>query len=168
VRLDRGPTPEKPSFEISRQTIAIVGATSGSNSEAARLSFDDNEITSWTSRGELPSAWIEYQLERPATISEAAFKLTGWRERSYPVRILVDGTEVYRGLTTRSLGYVTLPLKPTRGERVRIELVGAGSAGDAFAIAELEDARNAATGSARVKANALSIIEAEFYEAVKK
>jgi hypothetical protein len=49
---------------------------------------------------------------------------------------------------------------------VRIELLAAGTERDAFAMTELEDAGTAATGSERVPARALSIVEAEFYEPV--
>jgi beta-galactosidase len=99
-------------------------------------------------------------------LHEATFKLSGFRERSYPIRIRVDGVEVYRGVTGRSLGYVTLPLKSARGQTVRVEMLEAGSARDAFGITELNDQANAATGSSRVTARSLSIVEAEFYEPV--
>lgn len=38
-------------------------------------------------------------------------KLGGWRERSYPQRVRVDGVEVWRRTTPKSLGYVTLDRK---------------------------------------------------------
>lgn len=169
-RLDRGPTPAGDSVRVTRLPVGIAGATAGSNAESAARSFDDNEVTAWTSRDELTAAWIEYRLERRARLSEATFKLTGWRERGYPIRILVDGREVFRGTTPRSLGYVTLPLAPAaEGQAVRIELLAAGAAGDGFgAITEVADQRNAGTGAAGVRARALSIVEAEFYEPVGK
>jgi beta-galactosidase len=161
--LGRGPTPVGPSFTPTRRSVAITAVRAGSNPEAAARAFDDNEVTSWTSGGGLDGAWIEFTLERPADLRSASFKLTGWRERSYPIRILVDGEESYRGVTARSLGYVTIPLQ-ARGERVRVELVDGASAADGFAITELADPANASTGAAAVLANTLSIVEAEFHE----
>ena len=165
-RLDRGPTPATPSFVETRRAVGISTATAGSNAADAALSFDDNELTAWTSDDNLATAWIEYRLERPAALSEATFKLNGFREHNYPVRILVDGHEAYRGLPPHSLGYVTLPLAGAHGQTVRIELLEAGSARDGFGISELNDERNAAGGSARVAGSTLSIVEAEFYEPV--
>lgn len=166
--LERGPTPAGPSFTPSRFTVPIGSVQAGSNEADAALSFDDVETTAWTSSGDVGQAWIEYRLEKPAALTEASFKLTGWRERSYPVRILVDGREVFRGVTPRTLGYVTLPLKGARGQVVRVELLGAAEARDAFTMQELDDQANAATGSVRVAADALSIVEAEFKVAAQK
>jgi hypothetical protein len=96
-------------------------------------------------------------------------KTGGFRTRSYPIKITVDGQEVYRGSTPRSLGYVTLPLKPVEGRRVTVEPLAAGEARDAFgAITELVDQKNAATGDEKVTAGALSLIEIEFYEPAPK
>ncbi len=165
-RLDRGPTPTTPSFTVTRLAPGIVSASAGSNAADARFSFDDNEVTAWTSDDNLAAAWIEYRLERPATLSEATFKLNGFREHDYPMRILVDGREVYHGLPPHSLGYVTLPLGGAHGQTVRIELVAAGSTRDASGISELNDQRNAASATARLAARTLSIVEARFYESV--
>ena len=163
-RLDLGPTPAGPSFTPSRRSVTIASVTAGSNAAEAGLSFDDNEITAWTSSDDVAQAWIEYRFDGPADVNNATFKLTGWRERTYPIRILIEGQEVWRGVTTRSLGYVTIPFKTTRGQTVRLELVGASTSDDAFNLTELADQANAATGSNRVLARSLSIIEAEFYE----
>lgn len=162
-RLDRGPTPAAPSFIPTRSSVAIVSVTAGSRPEDAPLSFDDDETTEWTSDDALTRAWIEYRLERPEDLGEATFKLTGWRERSYPIRILVDGREAFHGITPRTLGYVTVPLKDARGSTVRVELSDPTEMRDAFAVAELEHQRNAGTRADRVPAGALSIVEAEFY-----
>jgi beta-galactosidase len=162
-RLDRGETPAGSSFVETRHSVAIARAAAGSNEKNCALSYDDNEETDWTSGGGVEKAWIEYTLEAPAALSEACFKMSGWRERSYPIRILVDGREVWRGLTSRSLGYITLPLKGAFGSKVRIEMFGSGESKDAFGMTELADQKNAATGAARLATSALSIVEAEFY-----
>src|SRR6185436_1278252 len=112
-------------------TVTIAGVRAGSNEEDAAKTFDDDETTAWTSGDDRASAWIEFSLERTADLIDATLKLTGWRERAYPIRILVDGKEAFRGVTPRSLGYVTLPLA-IRGRTVRIELIDALKSGDAF------------------------------------
>jgi beta-galactosidase len=77
----------------------------------------------------------------------------------------VDGHEVWRGATPRSLGYITLTFKPTAGRTVKIEVLGGSEARDAFGgIRELEDQRNATTGEENVGAGALALSEIEFYE----
>jgi hypothetical protein len=112
-------------------------------------------------------AWIEYQLGRSANLSEASFKLSGWRERSYPIRILVDGNEVFRGETPRSLGYVTVPLKGASGSKVRVELLGQANEKDEMKLVEVANQANTDTGANRTRKGSLAIVEAEFYEAVQ-
>lgn len=92
-----------------------------------------------------------------------ALKLSGWRERSYPLRVLVDGTEVFNGMTPKSLGYVTLPLKPHKGSNVRIELVGAADEQNAITLTEVANQKITDTGANRTPKGTLSIVEAEFY-----
>jgi hypothetical protein len=129
VHLDRGPTPVTPSFSVSRVAVPVVS----SDAPDGNKSFDDDETTAWTSSA---APEITYTLARPARLSEIALKLTGWRERSYPLKVYVDGQEAWSGLTPKSLGYVTLPLKPVQGRSVRIVLDGkAESNGDGDFVA---------------------------------
>ena len=103
-------------------------------------------------------------MARPARLTEVELKLTGWRERSYPLRIFVDGQEAWRGVTPKSLGYVTLPLKPVQGRTVRIVLAGKAEEGGGMRLTEVANQANTATGSEGVSTATLSIVEAEFYE----
>ncbi|WP_395406216.1 DUF4982 domain-containing protein [Pseudoduganella sp. UC29_106] len=162
--LERGPTPPGPSFKPSRLSVALTGATAGSNADAAAKSIDDDESTVWTSSAEAGKRWISYTLEHPATLTAASFKLSGWRERSYPIRITVDDQEVFTGDTPKGLGYVTLPLKPVQGSSVKVELTGATVDGDALKITELDPKAVRDTGANREPRGVLSIVEAEFYE----
>jgi hypothetical protein len=91
-------------------------------------------------------------------------KLTGWRDRSYPLKVYVDGQEAWSGLTPKSLGYVTLPLKPLQGRSVRIELAGRAEEGGGIKLTEVANQANTATGTKGVSTAVLSIVEAEFYE----
>jgi beta-galactosidase len=120
--------------------------------------------------GKLVTAWIEYELEKPATLSEVTLKLNNFRSRAYPLLITVDGKEAFRGTTETSLGYYTIKCKPQTGRLVRIQLTeGASNRGTNNEVEvsgkKLDD------GVARDDVNAkgtLSILEIEFYEALKK
>jgi beta-galactosidase len=161
--LKRGPTPATPSFKVSRVAVPVASSTAPSNAGDTALSYDDDETTTWTSKSGA-AAEITYTLARPATLHEIALKLTGWRERSYPLRITVDGEEVYAGVTPKNLGYVTLPLKPRMGSTVRIALDGKVDEAGAIKLTEVANQANVDTGSKAVSKSALSIVEAEFYE----
>ncbi|MFD1875256.1 glycoside hydrolase family 2 protein [Hymenobacter bucti] len=165
VSLQRGPTPAGPSFIASRVAVPVKSVTTSSNAANAAFSFDDNELSEWISAKQEAKPWIEYALARPAPISEVALKLTGWRTSTYPLRILVDGQEVFRGTTARSLGYFTAVFPPRTGQVLRIELVGATQAKDAFNITELETPKvpTAATDQPG-PAGTLGLVEVEIYE----
>ncbi|AVR45624.1 beta-galactosidase [Christiangramia fulva] len=166
--LERGPTPSSPSYTIKRKPVFIAKATAGANEEEAYNSYDDNELTEWTNAGQLSNGWINYELVKPSLVSKCVIKLTGWRRKSYPIRILADGNEVYKGETERSLGYITLPLEPTVTENIRIELIGANSEEDAFGdIVEVDPTKELDLYKDKEAANAkgqLRIVEIEFYE----
>lgn len=161
--LKRGPTPLGDSVTPTRTPLRIAKVTAGSREDSVGNSHDDNENTGWKNDGKRDTAWIEFELERAATVSEVTLKLGGWRNKAYPLRVTVDGKAAWAGTTPKSLGYVTLPLKPTPGRSVRIQLVGAIDVKDGFGMVEvtgkkeLEDAKD---GSAR---GVLEVIEAELY-----
>ncbi|MDX9919845.1 MAG: DUF4982 domain-containing protein [Paludibacter sp.] len=168
--LSRGATPEGSSFKVTRQNVEVIAATAGSNEADVTNSFDDNELSEWKNDGRLSSGWIKYELERDATIGAADLKLTGWRMRSYPVQIFVDDVKVWEGDTEKSLGYIHLQFKPTRGRFVTIKLTGASADKDAFGgIVEVAAATageldlfkdpNAARADGQLR-----IVEAEFFE----
>jgi hypothetical protein len=82
--LGRGPTPGGDGVNATRRAILISRATSGANDDKASASFDDNEVTDWANDGQLATAWIDYELARPASINAVVLKLGDWRTRSYP------------------------------------------------------------------------------------
>jgi len=168
--LERGPTPTTPSFNPIRNELAIVKATAGAFADSANMSFDDNELSDWVNDGNLSTAWIEYELEKEATVSQVSLKLNNFRSRTYPLRITVDGKEIFNDTTYRSLGYVTLNCKPVKGKKVRIELVGVSKEGGGSQMVEVSG-KKLDDGVARddIKAKGtLSIIEVEIYETVKR
>ena len=129
----------------------------------ARLTFDDNETTEWVSDGKLADGWIKYEFARPERISEVTLKLSNWRTRSYPLRILVDDKPVYTGETPRSLGYVTLSFPAVTGSNLKLELTGRPKDVDAFGqIVEVTGQKDA--GSADDKGR-IGIVEIEIYDA---
>jgi len=110
-------------------------------------------------------------------------KVNNFRTKSYPLRITVDGKEVFRGATPRSLGYCTLSFPAVKGSQVRIALTGetgggagrgkegggakqGGGAGQATIGTEV-NGKKLDDGVVRDDAGQvgrLSIIEAEIYE----
>jgi beta-galactosidase len=160
--LTHGPTPADDSFSPTRKSLRIISATAGSNTNEVANAFDDNEATSWKSDGQHGTGWIEFTLDHPADVSEAVLKLGSFRNKSYPLRVTVDGVEVFSGSTPKSLGYVTLPLKPTMGHTIRVALTGAVDDRDAFGLVEVSG--NKFTDTSDKSSNGrLEVIEAEIY-----
>ena len=167
--LDRGETPSTPSYTDKKRTVAIVSATAGANEASVGNSWDDNELSEWRNDGLLSTAWITYELAEPEAIDEISLKLTGWRQRSYPLQVVADGVVVWQGNTDKSLGYVSLFIKnPVKARRYTIRQVGSATDKDAFGqVTEL--AGGSATeldlyktpGGDRVKGE-LRIIECDF------
>lgn len=167
--LKRGPTPATPSYKNIRTVITIVKATAGANADSAFASYDDNELSDWVNDGQLSTAWIEYELEREALVSEVTLKLNNFRSRTYPLRITVDGKEIFNDSTQRTLGYYTAICKPQLGKKVRIQLVTPSKEQAGNTMVEVSG-KKLDDGVARDDKNArgrLSIIEAEIYEKAK-
>ncbi|MFV5688052.1 glycoside hydrolase family 2 protein [Flavobacterium sp. ZT3R25] len=166
--LQKGPTPETASYTLKRNPVFISHATALSNNEDVYKSYDDNELTEWSNDGKISTGRIVYTLTKPSAINECVVKFTGWRTKSYPIRILADGKEVYKGDTMQSLGYITLPLKPVLAQQITIELTGINSEKDAFdKIIEVEANKELDLFKDKTAVDAkgqLRIVEIEFYE----
>ncbi len=166
--LQRGPTPVGQVMKMSRTPQLIVKANAGSNADKLAASFDDNETTDWVNDGQLSTAWVEYELASSAAISEVVLKLNNFRTRTYPLKISVDGKEVFRDTTTSNLGYFTATFKPQTGKKIRIELFATG---DTKEVTGTEvNGRKLDDGISRDDSKAkgrLSIIEAEIYSPAK-
>lgn len=168
LNLLRGETPAGESYKTVRHAVDIVDAMAGSNTDKVAFSYDDNELTEWTNDGTLQNGWIIYELERDAEIAEIEMKLTGWRMRSYPIQVFIDDQEVFNGETEMSLGYISIPITPTKGRFVKIQLKGNSTDNDAFGqiveitgTKELDLYRDPKAADAKGQ---LRIIEVEFYE----
>jgi beta-galactosidase len=168
--LSRGPTPTGPSYTPFRRTIKVASALAGSNNADAGKSHDDNETTTWSSDGAAENAWIEYDFAQPEAVSHLSMRLTGWRLRSYPIRVTLDDKVVFEGTTPKSLGYVDLDLTPATGSKLRITLTGPTKDLDAFGnIVELKNNKEAqSVGADKVPTGwRLSIAEADITGPVK-
>ncbi|MBQ4022787.1 MAG: DUF4982 domain-containing protein [Prevotella sp.] len=172
-RLDRGETPQTPSYQEQQRAVPIASVNAGYDEEHAGNSFDDNELSEWKNDGRLSTAWITYRLARKANVSDICMKLTGWRMRSYPIEIYEGKRLVWSGETPRSLGYVHLKVVPRATNEITIRLRGAGKDEDAFggivevaqpAAGELDLYKAKGGGETRSE---LRIVEVEFLEDVK-
>ncbi|MHA6723924.1 glycoside hydrolase family 2 protein [Sphingomonas sp. RS2018] len=164
--LTRGATPAGRSDVPTRSTVVPVSVIAGSNAAEAVKSIDDNELSRWSSDGKRETAWIEYRFDRPVTLNEIELKLVGWRSRSYPLRFVLDGREIWRGETERQLGYANVAFPVATGRILRIEQTGPVADKDAFGkIVELATARQSGdTGADTVPPGwRLAIVEADFH-----
>lgn len=170
ARLDRGPTPQTPSYIDRAVDVEIVGATAGANADQVAASWDDNELSEWTNDGQLATGWITYRLGRMAAVDEVCVKFTGWRMRSYPIEIWAGDELVWSGETERSLGYVHIPVKPVMTREITLRLKGSAAEEDAFggitevvapAAGELDLYKAQGAGEPN---NELRIVEIEFKE----
>ena len=164
--LERASTPKSPSFKVSRIPVNIIGATAGANNDQVGMSFDDNEMTSWSNDGISAAAWIRYDFIKPVTVSEVVMKLHNWRTRSYPIQLLVNGKKVYQGDTPSSLGYVTIPVEPVVGTNLTVALQGIGTDKDAFNIIDINGEKYQTGTTADEAKDTLRIAEIEVYEKV--
>ncbi len=165
VNLSRGPTPATPSYKVTRVAVPVLSSEAASNGADAGKSVDDDETTLWASKLGQGAAAITYRLAQPAQLSEIVMKLSGWRERRYPLKVSVDGEEVFSGMTPVSLGYVTLPLKPRMGSSVKVELDGAAEESNTIKLTEVANQAIVDTGANQTPKHVLSIVEIEFYRA---
>ena len=166
--LQRGSTPETASYSIKRKPVFISHATALANTDDAYKSYDDNELTEWTNDGKVNTGRIIYTLSEPSEVNQCVVKFTGWRTKSYPIRILADGKEVFKGNTDQSLGYITLDLIPMLAKEITIELTGINTVNDAFnKIVEVDPTKELDLYKDKMAAEdkgQLRIVEIEFYK----
>lgn len=166
--LDRGPTPLGESYKMLRRSLDIASVAAGSDSEKAKNTFDDNELSDWSSDGKKENAWIRYDLAQQEKIDTVSLKMMGWRTLQYPIKITVDDKVVFTGTTARSLGYVTLTFSPVTGKSIKIELAGEAANRDALGnIIEITGTADPNSQANRGGATKLGIVEAEFYQTIK-
>ena len=169
--LDRGETPATPSYSDCFVSVDIVGAKVGSNAADARNAYDDNEMTEWKSDGQRENAWVTYMLSRKAAVSEITLKLTGWRQKCYPLEVYAGKKKVWEGITPATLGYVHLKIdEPVAAKELTIKMVAPAQDSKKFGLIK-ELAGGAANEMDRMKSTKgkteLRIVEADLLEKVK-
>ena len=96
----------------------------GSNQADVEKAFDDNELTEWKSDGQRENAWLTFKLSRKAVISEITMKLTGWRQKCYPLEVYAGKKKVWEGVTPASLGYVHMSIaEPVDAKELTIKMI---------------------------------------------
>lgn len=142
--LSRGETPSTPSYSDIKETIDITSATAGCEQEDAVYTFDDDETTEWKSDGNPENAWITYHLAKKEKVDEITVKLTGWRDKMYPLTIFAGKKKIWEGYTYACLGYVHINIdKPVKAKDITIRMIG-----DAKSKAMLSDTKELAGGKA--------------------
>ncbi len=171
LNMERGETPTTPSYQELAKGIDVKSAKAGSNQDDAMRSTDDNELSEWKSDGTKENAWIIYQLAEKSQVDEVTIKLTGWRNKCYPLAIYQGKKKVWEGVTYATLGYVHIPIdKPIKTDEITIKMLGPAQDSNAFG-----DTKELAGGNAgeldrfiskagRVE---LRIVEIDFLEKIK-
>ena len=168
LNLTRGETPSTPSYSDHSVSIDIVDATSGSNATALANSFDDNELSEWASDGLRENAWATYRLARKAPVDEVVLKLTGWRNKCYPLAVYAGKKKLWEGITYATLGYVHIPIAtPVTTDQITLRMLGPVQNSSAFG--EIKELAGGATGELdRVRTLKgevkLRIVEVEFHQ----
>jgi hypothetical protein len=166
--LDRGETPATPSYTDIFKTVEIVKVKAGSNAGELKNSFDDNEKTEWKSDGERDNAWVTYSFAKKAAISEIALKLTGWRQKCYPLEVYAGKEKVWGGVTPATLGYAHITIDhPVAAKDLTIKMVAPAQDSRKFGLIK-ELAGGAANEMDRMKSakgkTELRIVEVDLLE----
>ena len=170
LNLDRGETTSTPSYRDVRRTIDVKSVKVGSNMADAWKALDDNERSEWKSDGKKENAWATFTLAEKAKVDEIAIKLTGWRNKIYPLAIYAGNKKVWEGITYASLGYVHIDIpKAVKSDKITIKMLGPSQNSDKFG--EVKELAGGATGeldrmiSAKGKTE-LRIVEVDFLQKV--
>ena len=169
--LARGETPATPSYTDRFVSVPVVGTSAGANAAEVKNSYDDNELTEWKGDGQKENAWVTYKLARKAAVSEITMKLTGWRQKSYPLEVYAGKKKVWEGLTPATLGYVHLTIdKPVAAKDITIRMVAPVQTSTKFGLVK-ELAGGVANEMDRIKSAKgkveLRIVEIDLLETVK-
>ena len=171
IRTDRGETPSSPSYTPVFETVKVISATAGSYQSEVGNSFDDNERSEWKSDGKEENAWVTYHLASKTEVDVISIKLTGWRNKRYPLSVYAGKKLVWSGWSYPTLGYCYLPIgKSVRANKLTIRMTGPEQT-----VGETSDTAELAGGKAntldRVKSStgsvSLRIVEVDLLKKVK-
>ena len=169
--LQRGETPLTPSYQDTFVSAQIVSAMAGCHQETLSNAYDDNELTEWKSDGNKDNAWVTYRLARKTAVSEITLKLTGWRQKCYPLEVYAGKKKVWEGVTPASLGYVHIAIPaPVASKELTIKMVGPAQDSQKFGLVK-ELAGGVANEMDRMKSakgkTELRIVEIDLLKSVK-
>ncbi|WP_238387866.1 sugar-binding domain-containing protein [Pararcticibacter amylolyticus] len=168
--MKRGPAPDEPTYTDIRKSVKVVSAEAGANNDRTKASYDDNELSDWANDGNLSTAWIKYTLEKQVLVKGMSFKFNNFRSKSYPISILVDNKEVFKGLTEKSLGYFDVSWPPVKGKTVTVRLRdGALQSRASSAEVEMNGKKldDGVTQTGIASKGTISIIEADIYSPIR-
>ena len=133
LNLTRGETPLTPSYTDVSQSAQVVAVKAGSNQNEAMNAIDDNELSEWKSDGNRQNAWITFCLKEKTMVDEVVLKLTGWRNKCYPIAVFAGKKKVWEGITYATLGYVHIPIsKPVAAQELTIRMLAPVQDSNAF------------------------------------
>lgn len=114
--------------------LNIVGCAAGSQESGnpAVNSYDRIRGTRWANDGTVANAWVKYDLGAVSEINRIKLRFNNSASRTYPIRIEVDGVQVFNGNTSMTSGYWQTSFTPTRGRYVTITMTGNNSAGSGW------------------------------------
>ena len=117
----------------------------GSNAADALKAIDDNELSEWKSDGTPANAWATFTLAHPARVDEVVLKLTGWRNKVYPLAIYAGRQKVWEGWTYATLGYVHIDIpRGVKSRSLTIRMLGPSR--DSTKFGEIKELAGGATG----------------------
>jgi len=123
--LRRGETPATVSYTDQFVSVGVKRVKAGSNQTDMMNTIDDNELTEWKSDGKRENAWVTYTFDRKAVIDEVVMKLSGFRQKCYPLEVYAGKTKIWAGITDATLGYVHLKIeKPVAAKELTIKMIG--------------------------------------------
>ncbi|MBP8606494.1 MAG: discoidin domain-containing protein, partial [Phycisphaerae bacterium] len=115
--------------------LTIVGAAAGSEELSDTVgnrkenAFDRNRKTRWCNDSTVANAWITFDLGAAQTVEKVRLRLYNGASRTYPLKIDIDGQEVFRGNTTMTSGYWETVFSPVSGRYVTVAMTANNSAG---------------------------------------
>lgn len=145
--MANGETSVKPSYTQKFVTIPVESIEAPVAQDSVMNVVDDDETTFWASDGLLQNAWIKVNLQRTAEISQVVFRVSDFRNTSYPIEILAGDKVVWSGYTAKSLGHAYCNFaEPVMTDCLTIRMIGEATVKEAFAsMTELAARKNVST-----------------------
>lgn len=111
--------------------LNIVASSAGAEETGnpAVNSYDRNRQTRWANDNTVANAWIQYDLGAVYPVDRIRVRFHNGDLRTHPIRITVDGVQVFNGNTTTTSGYWQTSFTPVSGRYVQITMTGSNSAG---------------------------------------